>query len=110
MELTDDMRKEMKEEIPCEINRILEKYELPYRMDQVSIMNSSNKISFIGNVRVHDPSKVKPVQTEVESYLKKFGEKVWRYCYQYKKGCSMLRATLYLYQFSYNLCQGLSDL
>ena len=74
MELTDDMRKEMKEEIPCEINRILEKYELPYRMDQVSIMNSSNKISFIGNVRVHDPSKVKPVQTEVESYLKKFGD------------------------------------
>lgn len=76
MELTDKMRKEMKVEIPDEINKILEKYELPYRMDQVSIMNSSEKISFIGNVRVHDPSKVKSVQSEVESYLKKFGDVV----------------------------------
>lgn len=76
MELTDDMRNEMKEEIPNEINNILEKYELPYRMDQVSIMNASDKISFIGNVRVHDPSKVKAVQNEVESYLKKYGEVV----------------------------------
>lgn len=74
MELTDEMRNEMKVEIPREINGILERYELPYRMDQVAIMNSSNKISFIGNVRVHEPSKVKPVQEEVESYLKKFGE------------------------------------
>ncbi len=76
MELTKEEKDQIKNEIPEEINKILKDNQLPYRMDQVSVMNSSNKISFLGNVRVHDPEKLKNVQKQIENYLGKYGNVV----------------------------------
>ena len=76
MEITNENKDQIKEEINNDINEILEKYELPYRMDGISVMKTSKGTSFLGNVRVHDPEKVKAVRAEIESYLGKFGKTV----------------------------------
>jgi len=76
MGLTKEEKENLKEKIPRDVNGILENYELPYRMDGIVIMNTAEKISFIGNVRIHDPSKVNMVKMEIESYLEKYGKVV----------------------------------
>ena len=76
MEITDENKNEIKDQINTDINNILEKHELPYRMDGLSVMKTSKGTSFLGNVRVHDPNKVKAVRAEIESYLDKFGKVV----------------------------------
>ena len=55
MEITNENKNEMKQQINDDINQILEKHELPYRMDGISVMKTSKGTSFLGNVRVHDP-------------------------------------------------------
>ena len=70
MEITNENKNEIKEKVNTDINDILEKHELPYRMDGLSVMKTSKGTSFLGNVRVHDPSKVKDVRAEIEDYLK----------------------------------------
>lgn len=76
MEITNENKDQINEEIKNDINEILEKYELPYRMDRIAVMKTSKGTSFLGNVRVHDPEKVKAVRAEIESYLEKFGKAV----------------------------------
>ena len=41
MEITDENKNEVKEQINTDINNILEKHELPYRMDGLSIMKTT---------------------------------------------------------------------
>lgn len=72
MELNSENKKQLQETVNEDINGILEKYGLPYRMDGISVMNTSKGTSFLGNVRIHDPSKVKTVKGEIEDYLSKF--------------------------------------
>ena len=76
MEITNENKDQINEEIKNDINEILEKYELPYRMDRIAVMKTSKGTSFLGNVRVHDPEKVKAVRAEIESYLDKCGKAV----------------------------------
>ena len=76
MEITNENKNEIKEQINTDINNILEKHELPYRIDWISVMKTSKGTSFLGNVRIHDPNKVKAVRAEIESYLDKFGKVV----------------------------------
>lgn len=74
MEIKKEKRDELKEEIKDKLNEILEKNELPYRVDGISVMNTSTKMSFLGNVRVHDPNKVKKVYKEVEALVNSYGK------------------------------------
>ena len=74
MEITKEKRDELKEEIKDKLNEILENNELPYRVDGISVMNTSAKMSFLGNVRVHDPNKVKKVYKEVETLVNSYGK------------------------------------
>ena len=74
MEITKEKRDELKEEIKDKLNEILENNELPYRVDGISVMNTSAKMSFLGNVRVHDPNKVKKVYKEVEALVNSYGK------------------------------------
>ena len=76
MEINNENKNEIKEQVNVDINAILEKHELPYRMDGVSVMKTSKGTSFLGNVRVHDPEKVKAVRADIESYLNNFGKVV----------------------------------
>lgn len=73
MELTAEKRKELQEKVTTDINAILEKHDLPYRMDGISVMKTSKGTSFLGNIRVHDPYKVKDVRKEVEDYFESYG-------------------------------------
>ena len=74
MEMTKEERESLKEEIKDKLNEILENNELPYRVDGISVMNTSAKMSFLGNVRVHDPNKVKKVYKEVEALVNSYGK------------------------------------
>lgn len=74
MEIKKEKRDELKEEIKDKLNEILDKNELPYRVDGISVMNTSTKMSFLGNVRVHDPNKVKKVYKEVETLVNSYGK------------------------------------
>lgn len=73
MEITKEKREELKNELKDKLNDILENNELPYRVDSISVMNTSKKMSFLGNVRVHDPNKVKKVLKEVEELVNNYG-------------------------------------
>lgn len=46
MEITDENKNEIKDQINIDINNILEKHELPYRMDGLSVMKTSKGTSF----------------------------------------------------------------
>ncbi len=74
MEMTKERRNELKDELKDKLNEILERNELPYRVDGISVMNTSAKMSFLGNVRVHDPDKVKKVYKEVETLVNSYGK------------------------------------
>lgn len=74
MEIKKEKRDELKEEIKDKLNEILDKNELPYRVDGISVMNTSTKMSLLGNVRVHDPNKVKKVYKEVETLVNSYGK------------------------------------
>lgn len=74
MEMNKERRDELKEELKNKLNEILEDNNLPYRVDGISVMNTSAKMSFLGNVRVHDPNKVKKVYNEVEKLLNSYGK------------------------------------
>ncbi|MCQ2977065.1 MAG: hypothetical protein MJ232_03520 [archaeon] len=74
MEMTREERDRIKDELRDKLNVILEKNDLPYRVDRLSVMNISSKISFLGNVRVHDKDKVKTVLAEVEELVNQYGK------------------------------------
>jgi hypothetical protein len=55
-------------------NNVLEKYNQPYRVDKLAILNSSDSVTFLGNLRVHDENQVKKVLKDLEYDLKNYGK------------------------------------
>jgi hypothetical protein len=55
-------------------NNVLKKYNQPYRVDKLAILNSSDGVTFLGNLRVHDENQVKNILKDLEYDLKNYGK------------------------------------
>ncbi len=71
--ISDEEKDRIKEEIVTKVNSVLEKNNESYRMDQVNILKTSEKVKFMGNYRVYDRKNYGPVSGEINSFLKQYG-------------------------------------
>ena len=72
--ITEDEKNKIKEEIVTKVNSVLEKNNESYRMDKVNILNKSETIKFMGNYRVYDRKNYGPISSEINNFLKKYGD------------------------------------
>lgn len=55
-------------------NDILKKYNEPYEVDDIAILNTSQNINFLGNLRIYNEDIVKKVEKEINTSFKEYGE------------------------------------
>lgn len=69
MEINKD---KIKEELIQKSNDILKKYDEPYIVEDISIMNTNKNINFLGNMRVVVDDSVKKIREDLEKALKDY--------------------------------------
>lgn len=57
----------IKEDLMEKSNNILKKYNEPYIVDNIAIMNSRDNINFLGNLRVMVDDSVKSIKKDLEA-------------------------------------------
>lgn len=67
-------KQKIKNELVDISNTILAKYNEPYIVDSVSIMNAQSKIIFLGSLRVFDERNLSDILNDVKSSLSKYGK------------------------------------
>ena len=71
--ITDEEKAKIKKEIVDKVNSILEKNNESFRMDNVNVLNKSETVKFMGNYRVYDRKNYNSVSSEINTFLKKYG-------------------------------------
>lgn len=64
----------IKNELRLESNRILKKYDEPYVVEDIAILNTNYNINFLGNLRVFNQEISKKIEDEIDNAFKKYGE------------------------------------
>lgn len=64
----------IKNELRLESNRILKKYDEPYVVEDIAVLNTNYNINFLGNLRVFNPDVVRKVEEELNSVFKQYGK------------------------------------
>jgi hypothetical protein len=59
-------------EVVGQINDVLKKYDCEFEMDKLSVLNLSDSVTFLGNFRVQDESKLDSINKEVKEILSKY--------------------------------------
>lgn len=72
--ISDEEKNKIKEEIVTKINSVLEKNNESFRMDNVNILKTSEKVKFMGNYRVYDRKNYHSVSGEINDFLKRYGD------------------------------------
>ncbi len=72
--ITQDEKAKIKEEIVTKVNSVLEKNNESFRMDQVNVLNKNETVKFMGNYRVYDRKNYHSVSSEINSFLKEYGD------------------------------------
>ena len=67
-------KQKIKEELVDVSNAILARYNEPYVVDSVSVMNAQGKTTFLGSLRVFDERNLSDILNDVESSLSKYGK------------------------------------
>lgn len=70
MEINKDI---IKEDLIEKSNNILKKYNEPYTVDSIAIMNSRDNINFLGNLRVMVDDSVKNIKKDLQLAFKEYG-------------------------------------
>ncbi len=66
-------KEKIKEDLIEKSNDILKRYNEPYIVDHIAIMNTSKSINFLGNMRVIVEDSVKKIKKELEESFKDYG-------------------------------------
>lgn len=66
-------KEKIKEDLIEKSNNILKRYNEPYIVDHIAIMNTSKNINFLVNMRVIVEDSVKKIKKELEESLKDYG-------------------------------------
>ncbi|MDO5849340.1 MAG: hypothetical protein Q4P18_07380 [Methanobrevibacter sp.] len=69
MEIDKDV---IKQDLIEKSNDILKKYNEPYVVDHIAIMNTSQNINFLGNMRVMVEDSVKKIREDLEEAFKDY--------------------------------------
>lgn len=64
----------VKNELIEKLNNILKSYGEPYNVDSISIMNTSESVIFLGNLRVFNKMKVRRIMEDIERSLDSYGK------------------------------------
>ena len=70
----DEEKQKIKVEIVDKVNYVLEKNGESFRMDRVNVLNRSDSIKFMGNYRVYDRKNYNAVSSEINTFLKQYGD------------------------------------
>lgn len=62
----------IKEDLMEKSNNILKKYNEPYTIDGIAIMNSRDNINFLGNLRVMVDDSVKNIEKDLQEAFKEY--------------------------------------
>lgn len=63
----------IKKDIVEKINSVLEQNGESFRLDRVNVLNKDDTVKFMGNYRVYDRKKYGPISSEINSFLKQYG-------------------------------------
>lgn len=63
----------IKSELIKKSNEILLNYGEPYIVEDIAILNTKDKIGFLGNLRVLNEDSVKKIKKEIEDSFKDYG-------------------------------------
>ena len=72
--VSNEEKKEIQENIINRTNKLLEENNEPYRMDEVSILNTKDSVGFIGSIRIHNPEKLKVIKKGFTKIIKSYGD------------------------------------
>ena len=72
--ISNEEKEQIKKEIVEKINSVLEKNGESFRMDKVNVLNRNETVKFMGNYRVYDRKNYGSVSSEINSFLKKYGD------------------------------------
>lgn len=72
--ISAEEKDKIKEEIVTKVNSVLEKNNESFRMDKVNILNKNETVKFMGNYRVYDRKNYNSVSSEINTFLKKYGD------------------------------------
>ena len=64
----------IKKELVDKSNDILARYSEPEDVEDISIMNMSSKIVFLGSLRVYDETNVPKIKRDLTNDLNKYGD------------------------------------
>ena len=72
--IAGEEKERIKQEIVDKINTVLEENDESFRLDRVNVLNTKDKVKFMGNYRVYDRKKYGPISNEINSFLKEYGD------------------------------------
>ena len=72
--ISSEQKDKIKQEIVEKVNSVLEKNGESFRMDKVNILNTKQTVKFMGNYRVYDRKNYHAVSSEINSFLKQYGD------------------------------------
>ena len=72
--ISNEEKEKIKKEIVDKINTVLEENDESFRLDKVNVLNKADSVKFMGNYRVYDRKKYGPISSEINSFLKKYGD------------------------------------
>lgn len=72
--ISNEEKEKIKKEIVDKINTVLEENDESFRLDKVNVLNKADSVKFMGNYRVYDRKKYGSISSEINSFLKKYGD------------------------------------
>ena len=71
--ISGEEKAKIKADIVIKINEVLEKNNESFRLDNVNVLNKVDSVKFMGNYRVYERKNYAAVSSEINSFLKQYG-------------------------------------
>ncbi|MBQ9160237.1 MAG: hypothetical protein IJ122_02795 [Methanobrevibacter sp.] len=71
--ISGEEKAKIKADIVNKINEVLEKNNESFRLDNVNVLNKADSVKFMGNYRVYERKNYAAVSSEINSFLKQYG-------------------------------------
>lgn len=66
-------KKDIKSDILDEINKILKNNHIPENLDDLTVLNLSDTISYLGNIKILDENKLDNIEKELKVLFDRYG-------------------------------------